>query len=136
MNRQRSAFTLMEMVFVIVVLGILAGVATVRMAVAAQQAHIMQKLYDVNFIMKDVQNYYTLIGEFGTFDQMTDIPLTIKKNRSIYKVEGNNCVVFRVNDKQGAMRVSINNNGAGKREICNGLAGKLRAAGDVITHRY
>lgn len=136
MNRQRSAFTLMEMVFVIVVLGIIAGVAIARMGSMAQQAHIMQKLYDVNFIMKDVQNYYTLMGKFGTFDQMTDIPLSIKKNRSIYRVEGRNCVVFRVNDKQGTLSVSINSGGAGKSEICNGLADKLRAAGDVKIHEF
>ncbi len=136
MNAQRNGFTLIEMIFVIIVLGILAGVSVVRMAVAAQQAEIMQRLYDVNYVMRDVQNFYTLTGKFGTFEEMTDIPLTDKKRRSIYTVEGYNCVVFRVDEKRGTMRVTIDGSGTAKSEICNGLAQKLRAAGDVKTHVF
>ena len=105
----KKGFTMIELIFVIVILGILASVAIPRLAATREDAEISAAVANLRTLVSDVTAYYTAKGEFGTGDNttkwkdITNVPTDkpegkVTANNSL-KVGGQNCIDFLIAGK-------------------------------------
>lgn len=75
----KKAFTMIELVFVIVIIGILAAVALPKLAATRDDAKISQLAGNARTLLTDFQSFYTTRGKLewqnGTIGEVTAIPL-------------------------------------------------------------
>ena len=109
----KKGFTMIELIFVIVILGILASVAIPRLAATRTDAEIAATVANLRTLLNDVASYYAVKGEFGTtvkWKDITNVPLKNPDklaagngadNDGILKVGGRDCIAFKVVNKKG-----------------------------------
>ena len=75
----KKAFTILELVFVIVIIGILSVVALPKLTVTRDDAQVSEIVANARTLLTDFQNYYTAKGatewQNGTIGEVTTIPL-------------------------------------------------------------
>ena len=117
----KKGFTMIELIFVIVILGILASVAIPRLAATRTDAEIATTVSNIRTLISDLSSYYVVKGEFGnaTWGDVTNVPVrkgdkklvnnndpivtTNGWNGDYYLLAGGlNCIAFRVKDRDGA----------------------------------
>nr|WP_321432045.1 type II secretion system protein [uncultured Campylobacter sp.] len=109
----KKGFTMIELIFVIVILGILASVAIPRLAATREDAEISAAVANLRTLVSDVTAYYTTKGEFPTtankittkWKEITNVPVddpekAIGTSTSL-KVGGERCIDFLVNINDG-----------------------------------
>lgn len=64
---------MIELIFVIVILGILAAVAIPRLAATRTDAIVTKKLQNLAVFITDVSSYYTSNGQFSAISNMTQV---------------------------------------------------------------
>ena len=67
----KKGFTMIELIFVIVILGVLASVAIPRLAATRDDAEVSKAATNLATAISDITAYYTAAGEFGAFKDMT-----------------------------------------------------------------
>ena len=67
----KKGFTMIELIFVIVILGILASVAIPRLAATREDAEISAAVANLRTLVSDASAYYTVKSGFGTGDSGT-----------------------------------------------------------------
>ena len=74
---KRSGFTMIELIFVIVILGILASVAIPKLAATRDDAKVSKALSELATLKSDLSSYYTSQGTYaaGAITSVTNIPL-------------------------------------------------------------
>ena len=110
----KKGFTMIELIFVIVILGILASVAIPRLAATKADAEIAATVANLRTLLNDVASYYTVKGEFGTVKWKDITNVTLQKNDGTpitasdaattdgyLTVDGKNCIAIRVADRSG-----------------------------------
>ena len=109
----KKGFTMIELIFVIVILGILASVAIPRLAATRTDAEISATVANLRTLLNDVASYYAVKGEFGAtvkWNEITNVPLKNPDklaagngadNDGILKVGGRDCIAFKVVNKKG-----------------------------------
>ena len=105
----KKGFTMIELIFVIVILGILASVAIPRLAATREDAEISAAVANLRTLVNDATAYYTVKGEFGsaTWNQITNVPLsgaaTTKALNTGAKLKagGEDCISFQMFEKNG-----------------------------------
>ena len=77
----KKGFTMIELIFVIVILGILASVAIPRLAATRTDAEIATTVANIRTLVSDVASYYAVKGEFTEgadgvkWNEITNVPL-------------------------------------------------------------
>nr|WP_321319248.1 type II secretion system protein [uncultured Campylobacter sp.] len=102
----KKGFTMIELIFVIVILGILASVAIPRLAATREDAEISATVANLRTLVSDVTAYYTAKGTFdGTtkWAEITNVPLTSNTTGPTTKVNlkvgGKNCIGVQLVNK-------------------------------------
>jgi len=72
----KKGFTMIELIFVIVIIGILAAVAIPRLAATRDDAKVATGLSEVSMVLREVSNSYTAHGDYNaSIDDVTNVPL-------------------------------------------------------------
>ena len=111
----KKGFTMIELIFVIVILGILASVAIPRLAATRTDAEIATTVANLRTLLNDATAYYTVKGTFGTdntgksstikWNEITNVPLKPKDDSKgvygdgILKVGDQNCILVALRDR-------------------------------------
>ena len=100
----KKGFTMIELIFVIVILGILASVAIPRLASTRTDAEISAAVGNIRTLISDVASYYAVKGSFdgATWKDVTNVPIGVGGGRP---VQSGTEVVTESNDK-GAVYLS------------------------------
>ena len=136
---KRSGFTMIELVFVIVILGILASVAIPKLAATRDDAKISATATSVNTLISDVTTYYTAQGDVNssTIQEITNVSTgsgwstTWAANAINYQFSfedslGTTCLSVDVNTSATDGVVSVSLAGVDTTTaVCNGLSGLL-----------
>ena len=61
-NRMRDAWTIIELIFVIIIIGLLAGLALPKLAATRDDAKLSVTVHNMAVCIKDAQSYYTVTG--------------------------------------------------------------------------
>jgi general secretion pathway protein G len=91
----RKAFTMIELIFIIVIIGILAAVAMPRLAATRDDAKVSKCIQDISVLIGDMHSFYTSRGDFedpanpGTsnFSAITNVKLM---SGATIDIDGNN----------------------------------------------
>ena len=73
----KKGFTMIELIFVIVILGILASVAIPRLAATRTDAEIATTVANLRTLLIDLNSYYVVKGKFAgaKWNEITNVPL-------------------------------------------------------------
>ena len=103
---KRAGFTMIELIFVIVILGILAAVAIPKLAATRTDAEVSKAASDLATVVSDMGSYYTSQGTFAKLSVMTNVTSFpsadldkggANSDVANFKVGGENCVKFTFN---------------------------------------
>ena len=101
----KKGFTMIELIFVIVILGILASVAIPRLAATREDAEISAAVANLRTLVSDINSYYVVKGTFDNvkWKDITNVPTTtpegaVSGNNSL-KVGGQRCIDFLIAGK-------------------------------------
>ena len=85
----RKGFTMIELIFVIVILGVLASVAIPRLAATRDDAEVAKAATNLTTAVSDITAYYTAKGSFATsvLNDFTKITNALTKDGKL-KVKG------------------------------------------------
>ncbi len=147
---RRSGFTMIELIFVIVILGILAAVAIPKLTATRDDAKISKGATEIATVLGDVGAFYTAQGRMGSTEEMTNVVLykgggdgvgacaTLAKEsvatgdsnmttaaKNVFycdKKDGNACVGFWVSAADGNLTIFSESNVS----VCDGIYTKVQ----------
>lgn len=144
----QKAFTMIELVFVIVILGILASVAIPKLAATRDDAEVVAGLQRVSMLISDIGSYYTGHGIFAEVEKMTSqILLKNSKTGALYdRFEGNltnntayfgniartkECLTITIDDMNGTLNITPVSDGSSYCDALISQSGKF-----IGIHRF
>jgi prepilin-type N-terminal cleavage/methylation domain-containing protein len=134
MVQNKKAFTLIEIIFTISIVGILAFVAIPRLATTRDDAKIANALADIGALVNELGTYYTAKDEFASnlseMSNIKDINFSIPWNSILesgiityYTVNNRNlqepCINFFIQNQDGNLTIQGVVNSTGN--VCLGL---------------
>ena len=115
----KKGFTMIELIFVIVILGILASVAIPRLAGTRTDAEIATTVANLRTLLSDLNSYYVVKGEFAEgadgvkWNEITNVPLenadsSVVGGTARLMVGGERCIEVSINNRIGVLPARIN----------------------------
>ena len=114
---------MIELIFVIVILGILASVAIPRLAGTRTDAEIATTVANIRTLLSDLNSYYVVKGEFPQgsngvkWNEITNVPLENADTQAVggngrltgrLMVGGERCIEISINNRTGVLPARIN----------------------------
>ena len=115
----KKGFTMIELIFVIVILGILASVAIPRLAATREDAEISAAIANLRTLVSDANAYYVAKGSFNgvKWKDITNVPLTknggvpitteLATQEGFLYVGGTRCIDVALHDRLGSIPARI-----------------------------
>ena len=109
----KKGFTMIELIFVIVILGILASVAIPRLAATREDAEISTAVANIRTLLSDISAYYAVKGSFNDvkWKDITNVPLQMRKGQAVVNqtadtfvylaAGGENCIGVQLVNRDG-----------------------------------
>ena len=92
----RKGFTMIELIFVIVILGVLASVAIPRLAATRDDAEVAKAATNLTTAVSDITAYYTAKGKFSTTSNFTEITNALTKDGKLNVKGSTTCVEVKL----------------------------------------
>ena len=105
----KKGFTMIELIFVIVILGVLASVAIPRLAATRDDAELSKAATNITIAVSDMAAYYTAQGEFDATDlsKMTNaLDVGTTKTQGEIKVGKKPCATITVDNDNGLIKIA------------------------------
>ena len=140
----KKAFTMVEIIFVIVVLGILASIGLTRLSATRDDAEVATSVQKLSHLISDIGSYYTANGTYDTnLSSMTNVILVDSSNNiftgnlmttpAYFANSARTKLCFKIvlNDSNGTLTVRDENEGS---SYCRALS--KMAANLITTHSF
>ncbi len=111
MFKAKTAFTMIELIFVIVIIGILLAVTIPRVMMTRDDAHIAKNIEYLTAIMAEISSYTVSHG--GTTDDLTDMSPTLEslEHKGLVNVdEANKSVGITIGEQLNCFSIVIDSN--------------------------
>ena len=112
----KKGFTMIELIFVIVILGILASVAIPHLAATREDAEISAAVANLRTLISDINSYYTVKDGFPTgtkWKDITNVPVNDPEGlitaNNFLKVGGQRCIDFLIDGKNSGKAGNTSN---------------------------
>ena len=105
----KKGFTMIELIFVIVILGILASVAIPRLAATREDAEISAAVANLRTLVSDATAYYTAKGSFDTntkWSEITNVPFQNASDTLTATTDAN----LKIGGVDDCIKVKLENN--------------------------
>ena len=141
----KKGFTMIELIFVIVILGILASVAIPRLAGTRTDAEISATVANIRTLISDAASYYAVKGEFrnAKWRDITNVPLlkldgnnpiddyNVATNNAFLAADGKKCIAIKLVDKTATATTTVPAHIIFVKDRNNGVCGEVLKADAV-----
>lgn len=109
----KKAFTLLELIFSIVIIAIISSLAVPKFMEIRNNALATTVKSDINTIITSIQTSYLLNGEIDKISDVISLDNSIwelEDKRVIFKDKEKNCIIIEILDNEDNIQVLINEN--------------------------
>ena len=140
----RSAFTMIEFIFVIVIIGILASIAAIKLSATRDDAKVTATISNIKVATSDIVGY--AVAKYKLEDNILDMSDALKSmvdsnqavledNQTVKIKMGsvNDCITFKIENSSANSILKVENGNANNDKLCKTLQQNVASLNYPIT---